>query len=263
MKPWQAHSRQCGFTMVELVTVIAVLGILAVGTVRFISDSSSGFASTIARAELAGDTRFALERLSRNLRDALPNSVRTNGTCLEYVPVVSASTYLSLPVALAAGSFRAVPFDPPVAGGVRVAVFPDTGVYSLGTPAMISPPVTVSAPDAANEVTVTFASPHRFVTESPEKRVFLVLDPVSYCVDAGRLWRYQGYGFLALQAAPGGLPDARPERSLIAEQVATPAPFSLAGATLTRAAVVAIDVTFERGDDRIGIQHLVQVRNVP
>ncbi len=77
-----------GITLVELVTVVMILGILSVGTVKFITDSGQGFASTVGRAALAGDVRFVTLRIAKEVRDALPNSVRVSGGCLEFVPTV-------------------------------------------------------------------------------------------------------------------------------------------------------------------------------
>lgn len=253
-----------GFTLVELITVIMVLGILSIGTVRFITDSTSGLATTISRAELAGDTLFAVERISRSLRDALPNSVRVAGPCIEFVPVMAASTYRTLPVAAAASSFLAVPFDPlPIPAGLRSVVYPAASLYSTASPGVMSGLVSVSAPDTNNEVTVTMAMPHQFSSESPSERVFLVGAPISYCVDGGRLWRYQNYGFRPTQPAAVDLPAARPDRALIAESVANPAPFTVDTASLTRNAVVKIEMEFTRGADSVRIDDLVQVRNVP
>lgn len=253
-----------GFTLVELVTVMVVMGILAIGTVRFITDSSQGFASTIGRTELAGDARFTVERIGREVRDALPGSVRVNGGCIEFIPVVAGSSYLTLPVAIAADSFKAVPIQPAApASGIRVAVNPGGTSYQLGSVSVISPPVQVSAPDADNEVTLTMSSPHRFPAESASNRFFLVTDPVSYCIDNDQLWRFQNYGFLALQPGPGALPGSLPDRSLMAQRLRAATPFTVDAATLTRNAVVEIDLEFERGGDLVALQHQVQVRNVP
>ena len=257
-------AQQKAFTLVELITVIMVLGILSIGTVRFITDSSKGFASTIARSQLAGDARFAVERISISMRDALPNSVRVAGPCIEFIPTLAATTYTTLPTAVAAGSFRAVPFDPAVIpAGARAAVYPSAAIYNEGNPGEISPAVVVSAPDAANEITVSLPMPHQFTSESPSKRVFLVAEPVSYCVDGERLWRYQGYGFSSVQPGLAVLPGARPDRTLIAEHVNAAAPFSVSTATLTRNAIVQIEVEFARGGDSVSIEDTIQVRNVP
>lgn len=256
--------RHGGFSLVELVAVMVVMGILAIGTVRFIADSSTGFATTISRTELAGDARYAIERLTRELRAALPESIRVAGGCIEFIPVAAASSYTTLPIASSASSFTAVPIEPmPLPAGVRAAVYPDSATYQLSGVSAISPPVVVSAPDGNNEVTVTMSAPHRFPVESPSNRFFLISDPVSFCVVGERLWRYQGYGFLSAQPGVGGLPSGLPNRALLAERVATATPFTVSAATLVRNAVVEIDMDFVRGDDRVSLQHLVQVRNVP
>ncbi len=258
-----------GFTLVELIVVIILMGILAVGTVQFIADSSNGYAATARRSEIGSTARLAVERMARELRDALPNSTRVgnSGKCIELIPVRAASTYLELPLTTSASSFPAVPLEPGyINGGERVAVYPDSSasVYSLNEPGPVSPAVTVSAPDVNNVVTVAFAAPHRFSAESPQNRFFLIEPPVSFCLDGARLWRYASYGFVASQPLPATLPGSLPGRALIGEGVSSSSTaFTLSGATLTRNAVVVIDLDFATGVDSVHIGHVVQLRNVP
>jgi len=257
--------RARGFTLIELVVVIVVMAILAVGAVTFIGDASDGYAATVRRSELGGTARLATERITRELRDALPNSVRVSGGCLESIPADGGSTYLSVPVSTPSASFDVTPPIAASAAGARIAVFPDAvaAVYAIGDPGVISPSATFSAPDPNNVVRVTLAAAHRFPLESPSRRFYLVRGPVSYCVDQGRLWRYQGYGFSATQPTPASLPTSEPGRSPIGESVVSAAPFALNGATLTRNAEVAIDLQFQDGTDVLRFQHSVQLRNVP
>ncbi|MEM9620717.1 MAG: prepilin-type N-terminal cleavage/methylation domain-containing protein, partial [Pseudomonadota bacterium] len=143
-----------GFTLVELVVVMVVLAILSVGTVRFIGDSSAGFADTVTRDRLASTARFALAELHASVKDALPGSPRTNGQCLEVIPVVSATQYFHIPTGSPAASFPAL--SPPVlpGAGARAAVAPVADVYALNAVGVISPQIAVSAPDGNNAVTV-------------------------------------------------------------------------------------------------------------
>ncbi|MBV1906597.1 MAG: prepilin-type N-terminal cleavage/methylation domain-containing protein [Pseudomonadales bacterium] len=257
-----------GFTLVELVVVIVLMGILSVGTVSFIGDSSSGYASTIRRTELASNARLSIERISRELRDILPNSARLDGAgCIEFVPVQTASTYLDLPVVSAAISFKAIPLEPTYSGTAdRVVVYPgDTNsAYAVTASSAISPVASISAPDANNQITVSFASMHRFPVESPSKRFFLVAGPVSFCMTGGNLYRYSGYGMLSSQPGVSDLPATFPGRVPIGENVLSEtSPFSLSEATLLRNAVVLIDLSFRADSDFIRVNHQIQLRNVP
>jgi MSHA biogenesis protein MshO len=258
--------RAGGFTLIELVVVITVMGILSVGAVAFITDASDGYASSVRRSELGSTMRLAAERMTRELRNALPNSVRVTGTCVEFIPASGGSSYLNLPVSIASATFDAVPPIDASMAGARIAVFPDStnAIYTLGEPGVVSPPATFAAPDASNVVRVTMTAAHRFPVESPERRFYLVREPVSYCLDQNRLWRYQGYGFRAVQPAAAALPTSMPGRSLIGEDLSMSAtPFTFASATLTRNAEVGIDLAFQDGADALRIHHLVQLRNVP
>ena len=259
--------RPCGFTMVELVMVIVLLGILSIGTVRFINDSSVGFATTVERGELASEAQAVIARVARELRDALPNSVRTTaaGRCLEFVPAQGATTYVSLPTDSAASSFTVVPPDPsPTIANLRVAAFPDSNLYSLSTTGAVSPLATLGAPDADNEVTVTLAANHQFASPSPTKRLFFVADPVSLCVHGRNLWRYGNYGFSDPQADTSTLPAGLPNRSLLAEDIdPVLTTFTVAQSGLNRSAIVNLNLALERGGTRLEIEHLMQVRNAP
>ena len=65
-----------GFTLVELVTVIIVLGIVSVGISGFIRTGLDIYSDVTEREQLLGDSRFVVERLNRELRMAVPHSVR-------------------------------------------------------------------------------------------------------------------------------------------------------------------------------------------
>lgn len=251
-----------GFTIVELVTVMVVLGILSVGTFTFLQNSTNGYASTLGRAQLAADARLVVARLTSELRTALPRSVRVSGSCLEYVPIRVASNYVSLSTSAAVTTFASWPLDPAPSGAdLRTVVYPDSNLYALANPGPVSPLVTLSAPDADNRVTVTLASAHQFSSESPNQKYFVVSDPVSYCLVGDQLFRYQGYGFIASQPAVATLPGTLPGRSLLAEGVA--GNFSVSAASLSRNGAVALDLTFTERGEQVAMNHLVQVRNVP
>lgn len=68
--------RSSGFTLVEMVTVIALTAIVAVLVGQNISRPIEGFIDLGMRASLVDAADLALQRISREVRLALPNSVR-------------------------------------------------------------------------------------------------------------------------------------------------------------------------------------------
>jgi len=250
-----------GFTLVEMVVVIAVLGVLSLGSVYFISRSSEGYADVQDRQAVAQRARFTLERMARSVRNALPGSVRVNASCLEFVPIVAGSSYLDLPIATPALVMRVVPPDVGGLNGLRVAVAGEADVYSLGASSVISSPVTLAPPDASGEVEVSFASAHQFPAASAGNRVFWVDEPVSYCVDAGNLYRYSNYGFQVTQPSSAGLPATLPGRSLMATSASVV--FDLAPISLQRNALVQLNLQLGVGSVAFDVAANVQVRNVP
>jgi len=85
---------QRGFTLVELIIVIVLTGILAgVVTVFFMPAVDAYFASQ-RRAALADKADTMVRRLAREIRAAVPNSVRNHGQqCIEFVPTKAGGRY--------------------------------------------------------------------------------------------------------------------------------------------------------------------------
>ena len=256
-----------GFTLVELVIVMVLLGILSIGTIRFINDATEGFVLTQQRAEVAADVRLSIHRLGRELRNALPLSTRLSGDrkCLEFIPISHGTTYVTAPIGAAGSSLEVVPFDTSsLTNQHRLAIAPVTNMYALNNPGGISPTFASSGPDANNIVNLTLSAAHQFANNSSQRRLYIVQNPVSYCVVNNALWRYVNYGFSTTQQTPStspGLPNSLPNRALIAEGVDPVSEFELAPANLTRNGVVNLDIVFVRDDNRISINYSAQLRN--
>jgi MSHA biogenesis protein MshO len=80
---------QLGFTLVEAVVSIAVVGVLFAIVALFLRSPVQGYLDTTRRAELSDIADVAVRRLVRDLRLALPNSVRVDasGRYLEFLQV--------------------------------------------------------------------------------------------------------------------------------------------------------------------------------
>jgi len=67
-----------GFTLVELIIVIVLLGILGVMGADFISQAFKGFQNTDTRLEIAEEGKTALSRMEREIINSIPNAVGLN-----------------------------------------------------------------------------------------------------------------------------------------------------------------------------------------
>ncbi|MCK5231206.1 MAG: prepilin-type N-terminal cleavage/methylation domain-containing protein, partial [Desulfobulbaceae bacterium] len=64
-----------GFTLIELVIVIVILGVLGLMGSDFISSAFKGFSATDARMEMYEEGKIALVRMEREIHNAIPNGV--------------------------------------------------------------------------------------------------------------------------------------------------------------------------------------------
>ncbi|MCQ4348614.1 prepilin-type N-terminal cleavage/methylation domain-containing protein [Pseudomonas stutzeri] len=69
-------ARQCGFTLVELILVIALSAVVAVMVSTVLSRPLEGFAAQSRRAALVDTGSIALNRMQRDIRMAVPGSLR-------------------------------------------------------------------------------------------------------------------------------------------------------------------------------------------
>jgi MSHA biogenesis protein MshO len=93
--------RSRGFTLVEAVVTIAILGIVAGMVAVFIRLPILNYRDAVDRAELTDQADLALRRMARDIRLALPNSVRVStagahpGDHLELLQTRSGARYLA------------------------------------------------------------------------------------------------------------------------------------------------------------------------
>lgn len=86
-----------GFTLIEAIVVIVITGILAGMVAVFIRTPVDGYLDAERRAGLSDIADTAVRRMARDIRLALPNSVRTSadgsGSCIEFIPTKIGARY--------------------------------------------------------------------------------------------------------------------------------------------------------------------------
>jgi MSHA biogenesis protein MshO len=271
-----------GFTLVEAVIVIAITGVLAAIVGTFIVPPVQAYLATQARAALVDQADLALRRIGRDLRIALPNSVRVtaSGLGLELIPTVGAARYMAeganrLQFGTVATSFDLV--GPPLTVGTsQNLVFYNLGTGVTGSDAYAdngsaaaqatsNRRTSTNAAGAAGTITISSAAGLPVAGFAPPYRVFAVDPPVTYRCDlgAGTLSRYQGYGFVAAQPDPpsGGT-------SAVLASGVTACRFSYDGTVIaSRAALVNLALTLAAtttsGTETVSLQHAAHVDNLP
>lgn len=276
------HLFSKGFTLVEMVTVILILGIIVVGVSSFIIFGTRIFVESSSVDQVLSQSRFAVERMTRELRSALPNSVRVNRggdvgltyQCIEFVPIQTSTRYLTMPIAPSsvASSASVILDNAPTAmsAGQWMWIYPLTAadVYDA---ARLKRVKISGVTGVGDKVTVTFNA-FRFKEASPRQRVFFASTAVSYCFVANtnnelNLIRFEGYDFAVAQPVPSALGSGVLMAQHIANNVAADddddLPILLTPASLVNNAMVHLQPRFNVNGETFQYRHQVQVINVP
>lgn len=237
---------QEGFTLVEMIMVIVITGIIGGIVAVFLKAPVQQYMDVARRADMTDIADTALRRVTRDLRLALPNSVRVTGACggagttcfIEFLPTTGGGRYRrdAAPAGASAGcgslagdvlDFTAADncFEvlglppPPFTGGESVVVYN----LGIGGASAYDNSSRTTTPVAGVGNVITIGAPGKlFPFESPSSRFQVITTPVTYaCAPAangvgGTLTRYSGYPIAVAQ------PSAEPiAGAVIAASLAT------------------------------------------
>lgn len=270
--------RNRGFTLIELITVLVILSIVSVGISGFIRTGVQVYLDVAERDQVLGQSRLVIERIKRDIRSALPNSLRVSSsatvTCLEFMPVKWGSFYFDVPVAPepASSSIKVVTPDTSLnpyvfqsTDSVVVAPILGSDLYSANSTRRfgLNSVPTLDASDSKKTV-ISLPNAVQFMAESPSSRAYIVGLPVSYCFANQQITRHQDYGLSAVQLLSPG------NAVLMAENVlndingsSNDKPFRLGGSFLTGDAYLLMLLRFKLGEQMLVFSNEVHVPNVP
>jgi MSHA biogenesis protein MshO len=281
---------QAGFSLIELIVVIVLLGLLAAGAGLLILNPIEAYDAQVRRQQLVDQGEMALRQIARDLQRALPNSIRIApvgaGFALEMVNIVDGARYrdefggvyladpdfvLDFTTAdtafnLLGGLNNPAIFDP----NNRLVIYnTSANIYAEAVDGdkrgIITDDGTTLAfvtlnPGPNQEDQISLSTPFEFTQQSPGQRAFLVDGAVSYLCDpaSSSILRYSDYGFYnPQQIAPG---DAVSD-TLVSQVVGCNANYT--PGTAQRGGIITLDITLGDSGENISLLHQVHVVNVP
>lgn len=283
--------RRFGFTLIETVIVITLMGILVSIVAAFIVRPVEGYRDLARRAALVEAAESALQRMRRDIRTALPNSVRVantaGGYALELIPVLDGARYdrggnnpecelnfggdnefdvehlFRNPATLTTAGIRIVINNTgtTTANNAYTATgSPNTVITPVGTTISITPSGT-PCPTGAHHVTLTPA--YNFLSQSPNQRLYVVTQALSYlCDTAGStLTRYSDYAINVSQPITAADFVALNASSALAANRVTACSVTSTTSDVRNRALVTLTLTLAESGEEIRLVHQAQVDN--
>lgn len=258
-----------GFTLIEMVTVIIILGIVAVGASSLLQYGTKMYVDAKGRDQLISGARFVLERLKREIRHAAPNSLKvetiSGNPCLSFYPIDAVTTYIDIPV-LPESARNIVTvkgfdgYNEQFLNATHAVVYGlEASDYESGSGRMFR----IQLSGGSNNLNTT-ADPWQltlgqentgaailFETDSPTKRMYFISSQTSFCFVGDKLTRNGMIIADKLAIIPS---TAQPSSTV---DVSAP--------SLQRNGLVRFTLNFQNefGDEAISLTTEIQVPNVP
>ncbi|WP_376690389.1 type II secretion system protein [Wenzhouxiangella sp. EGI_FJ10409] len=269
----RAKSR--GFTLIELILVIVLVGILSAVATVFILPPFQAAADIERRAMLVDAADLAINRITREVRNALPNSLAVSGNRIDFISTVTHGRYRRLPgggnndIFVPARSSDS--FD--VLGGLIDSGAVETrspgtdcgastghclSIYNTGQPGFDAwSGENIAAILNAGTNSIEYdngGSGPAFATHSPQQRFHVISETVSYICANGELRRHAGYGL-------SGDPDDVTGR-LVADSISS-CQFTYNSGTSARRGLLTVRLDLADEGESVFLLGQAQVLNTP
>ena len=186
-------STQHGFTMVELIMVIVMMGVIGGIVAVFMKSPIDAYFGSARRAGLTDVADTVVRRMARDIRKALPNSIRSAGSqCVEFIPTRTGGRYRAdvggggdaLDFSTAAGdtSFNMLGRNADLPASQQIVAGDLIAIYNLGIAGAdaYAGDNTAAVTDASAEAagppveTIISIAARKFPFESPGKRFHVI-----------------------------------------------------------------------------------------
>ncbi|MFM2068992.1 MAG: hypothetical protein RLZZ584_3901 [Pseudomonadota bacterium] len=287
-----------GFTLIELVLVIVIGSALAATLVVFMRPALQGYLATRARADLVEQADTALRRMARDVRAAVPNSIRQpDSRCFELLPSSAGGRYRMEPDTVndsapdcTPGPTCSAPLDTTQATTVFDVLGPLAVTPAAGDAVVVGNQVPGQVYGGSNRATVTATStpapaygrlriavtstqfPNGYdggrflVVPAAQGPVFYVCDGADGSTDAqgngrGRLMRLMGYGYNA--AYPASCPDTAAGHLLASQVLSCQFVYDPNQGATQQNGFVWLQIVLARGGEQITLAYGAHVDNAP
>lgn len=273
MAAHQPMARSRGFSLLELVTVLVLLAILGLVTAAILRQPIEASADVQRRARLADTADQVMARMARDLRLAVPNSIRASadGRAIEFLLAPSAGRYRAVAAGTAGGPETTDVLDFTTADTSFALMAPLTEaplagqwavVYNLSAEGALANAwsgdnrATVAA--GSTTTRVLLAPGFRFPFRSPAQRVYFVTQAVQYrCGPDDVLYRHAGYApTAAMQVPPAGTPSVMAEGISLCE-------FRYIGGDASRQGLASLQLGLSREGETLSLLRSVHLPNQP
>lgn len=263
-----------GFTLVELVMVIALAGVVAVMVGTVMSRPLQGFTDHSLRAELTDLAATALNRMARDIRLAVPNSVvvADAGDEIRLIPIAAAGRYRANqpdpagprqdpPICTQPSAPCVIdilsPIEPASSASKHWLIIYNTNSL-IGGPEPVDGAMSPISPKAftwKNGLLKADLWSFRFEFASPQHRFFLADRVIGYRCQAGALVRAE---FDELDGS-----DYSRAAKVVDHVDCSRSRFAYDTSTHTRNGVVTLKLVLANGGGAITLLQQVQVDNAP